>query len=172
MSSWEDISPAASDDEDHEDDYEGYGPKAYKNDQEALQALVKKQLEEFPRILRELEEKGQKVGHWIWWACPTQMPGSCDPIDSYVAEETAPELFQSKAAVLWRNVLEKLCDLVEEHGIHGRHASLPEDDHGRVHYFLQFWKALPDKPAWMEDVLRRLDQTAWQGSAGRRGDSD
>ena len=34
---------------------------------------------ELPGILKELQEKGKKVGHWIWWVMPTDKPGDSEP---------------------------------------------------------------------------------------------
>lgn len=126
-------------------------------DEQALEALIRKQQTEFPRIYKDLEKYGRKNGHWIWWACPTQMPGAADPIRSYVTEETAPRLFRAESVAEWRRVLEKICDLVDKDGMR----VLPSIDHGRIHFFLKFWKVIPDKPEWMEFVLLRLDKRRW-----------
>lgn len=114
-------------------------------DERVLTALVRKQQERFPKILEELEAERRKTSHWIWWACPTELPGDCDPIASYVTMETAGRLLTSEASDQWRQVLEKLCELLEESGT----AVLPRIDHGRIHYFLKFWDGVPQKPQWM-----------------------
>mmetsp|Transcript_79123 Transcript_79123/g.229841 ORF Transcript_79123/g.229841 Transcript_79123/m.229841 type:complete len:131 (-) Transcript_79123:192-584(-) len=123
-----------------------------------LKALVRRQQERCPKILKELEKTGRKTSHWIWWVCPTQLPGRCDPIGSYVTRETASLLLASESAEQWRTVLETLCDLTEKNG----KSVLPPVDHGRVHYFLRFWAHVPDKPEWMEHVLRKLDRFDWK----------
>jgi len=127
----------------------------------ALQRLVAVQKLECPRILQELNQHGRKISHWIWWVCPTDMEGACDPECTCVTRQTAPNLFNSEAADDWRSVLEKLCDLVEkENSVH----IVPSIDHGRIHHFLEFWKSLPAKPDWVAIVLQRLDKYEWRST--------
>jgi len=116
------------------------------------------QKRECPKILRELCRDGRKTSCWIWWVCPTEMPGMCDPESSCVTKRNARDLFDSEATEDWRAVLEKLCDLAEL----GKGMNVvPSIDHGRIHHFLKFWKDIPNMPQWMTSVLTRLDQFSW-----------
>eukprot|EP00933_Yihiella_yeosuensis_P081020 TRINITY_DN94556_c0_g1_i1.p1 TRINITY_DN94556_c0_g1~~TRINITY_DN94556_c0_g1_i1.p1 ORF type:complete len:134 (-),score=26.78 TRINITY_DN94556_c0_g1_i1:464-865(-) len=125
----------------------------------AIAALVKKQKENFPHILDELRRNGRKTTHWVWWVFPTEMPGACEPgEETFVTKETVPELFKSAAPVQqWQEVLELICELVEEKGM----SVLPAIDHGRLHYFLKFWTSLQGLPDWMMAVLDRLSEFNW-----------
>eukprot|EP00971_Amphidinium_carterae_P189888 3769372-Amphidinium_carterae.1 len=38
---------------------------------------------------------------------------------------------------------------------------LPPEDHGRLEYFIKFWKDRSDAPQWMADVCARLDAFSW-----------
>lgn len=119
---------------------------------------MRRQQERLPKVLRELEKTGRKTSHWIWWVCPTQLPGRADPIGTYVTKQTAVALMSGESAEEWRAVLEKLCALVDDVGT----SVLPKVDHGRVHHFLRFWSRVPNKPEWMEDVLESLRRFDWQ----------
>ena len=57
---------------------------------------------------------------------------------------------------VWRELLESICDLAEDRRIGKR--VLPNIDHGRVTYFIQFWGNLPHgvTPPWLLSVLQRL----------------
>mmetsp|Transcript_84249 Transcript_84249/g.243510 ORF Transcript_84249/g.243510 Transcript_84249/m.243510 type:complete len:137 (+) Transcript_84249:62-472(+) len=126
-------------------------------DHHVLNTLVCQQRQKFPAVLAELEEKRRKTSCWIWWACPTELAGDCDPIGSYVTKDTAGLLLTSEASEEWRKVLEKLCELFEESGV----GVLPRVDQGRVFYFMEFWDRVPQKPSWMEEVLSRFHKFEW-----------
>jgi hypothetical protein len=125
---------------------------------DAVKHLVLVQKREFPKIMEELKRYGRKRTHWIWWVFPTEHPGACDEENTYVTRQTAPHLCNSKATEEWLAILEKICDLVEEANTC---QVVPGDDHGRIRYFLQFWKSLPNQPDRMTSVLRRLDECEW-----------
>merc|ERR1712137_1178974 len=113
----------------------------------------------FPRIIDELERNGRKVSCWAWWVFPTDQPGMCEPgRPTFVTRNTAHFLFSDDAPTQdWRRVLEKLCKLMEESGMD----VIPRRDHGRVHFFIKFYKGLPDVPDWMTAVLKRFDRYQW-----------
>jgi len=125
----------------------------------AVERLMRRQRETMPEILDELKQSGRKVGHWAWWAFPTELPGLSEPGGAtYVTHATAPRLFEPYAAPDdWRLVLEKVANLVEKRGMR----VLPSIDHGRIHYFIKFWMACDASPDWMVRVLARLDAFAW-----------
>mmetsp|Transcript_44219 Transcript_44219/g.80890 ORF Transcript_44219/g.80890 Transcript_44219/m.80890 type:complete len:334 (+) Transcript_44219:1-1002(+) len=128
---------------------------------EVLQHLVAVQKRVCPKILEELNQYGRKRGHWIWWVFPTEVEGGCDPECTRVMRQTAPYLLKSEAAEDWLAVLEKLCDLVERRS--STHV-VPSIDHGRIRYFLEFWKSLREKPDRMTTVLQRLDEFEWRST--------
>eukprot|EP00929_Paragymnodinium_shiwhaense_P015293 TRINITY_DN123364_c0_g1_i1.p1 TRINITY_DN123364_c0_g1~~TRINITY_DN123364_c0_g1_i1.p1 ORF type:complete len:230 (+),score=35.65 TRINITY_DN123364_c0_g1_i1:65-691(+) len=110
------------------------------------------------KIKAELEEHGQKVGHWAWWVFPTDQEGKCDPARTKVTTANAVPLCQNPStARLWQEVLEKICELVEKSGTR----VLPKRDHGRVFWFVSFWRKVEDAPQWMKDVCGRLAGHAW-----------
>lgn len=128
-------------------------------EERVLRRLIQRQNERMPGILEELEANGRKVSHWAWWVFPTDMPGAGEPGGTtYVTPGTAATLLADTCAEHWRKVLEKVCDLCEDgSGM----SALPRIDHGRVHFFLKFWSSVPDRPAWMEAVLQRLNAFDW-----------
>eukprot|EP00747_Dinoflagellata_sp_TGD_P217071 gnl/TRDRNA2_/TRDRNA2_89516_c0_seq2.p1 gnl/TRDRNA2_/TRDRNA2_89516_c0~~gnl/TRDRNA2_/TRDRNA2_89516_c0_seq2.p1 ORF type:complete len:204 (+),score=20.35 gnl/TRDRNA2_/TRDRNA2_89516_c0_seq2:226-837(+) len=136
-----------------------YIPGATSMDRDAYESLVLKQEQLLGSILAELETCGRKTGHWLWWVFPTEAIGDHDPANTRVTTSTAIHLcYNESTAELWRRVLEKICDLIEQHG----HAHvLPRRHHGRIHYFILFWKDLDGTPDWMQLVCSRLDKFEW-----------
>eukprot|EP00929_Paragymnodinium_shiwhaense_P015294 TRINITY_DN123364_c0_g1_i2.p1 TRINITY_DN123364_c0_g1~~TRINITY_DN123364_c0_g1_i2.p1 ORF type:complete len:255 (+),score=40.05 TRINITY_DN123364_c0_g1_i2:65-766(+) len=125
---------------------------------DSYKALVAKQEANLAKIKAELEEHGQKVGHWAWWVFPTDQEGKCDPARTKVTTANAVPLCQNPStARLWQEVLEKICELVEKSGTR----VLPKRDHGRVFWFVSFWRKVEDAPQWMKDVCGRLAGHAW-----------
>ena len=60
----------------------------------------------------------------------------------------------AQAPSVWREVLEKICLLVDEQGSLG--GVLPTIDHGRVSFFVKFWSDVDPKPEWLSSVLECL----------------
>merc|ERR1712224_606926 len=111
--------------------------------------------------MNELKTHGKKTGHWVWYVFPTNMAGACDIAGTRVTKQTAPHLCAHEATARpWQAVLEKICDLLEANGMR----IMPRIDHGRIHWFLKFWKDVPDSPDWMKDVVNRLDKFDWPPS--------
>ena len=118
-----------------------------------LRALLRRQHDELPRILRELEDNGEKTSHWAWWAFPTELCGASEPYpETRVTPDTAAALV-AKAPAEWRLVLERVCDLSEARGA----LVLPAIDHGRVAFFVAFWGGRAATPAWLARALARLE---------------
>eukprot|EP00405_Crypthecodinium_cohnii_P015582 CAMPEP_0206455242 /NCGR_PEP_ID=MMETSP0324_2-20121206/21638_1 /ASSEMBLY_ACC=CAM_ASM_000836 /TAXON_ID=2866 /ORGANISM="Crypthecodinium cohnii, Strain Seligo" /LENGTH=105 /DNA_ID=CAMNT_0053925913 /DNA_START=348 /DNA_END=662 /DNA_ORIENTATION=+ len=65
---------------------------------QSLEELVQQQKRKCYDIIEELDRFGKKVSHWIWWICPTDVPGCNDPYGTYVTKETAHGLFGEQAA--------------------------------------------------------------------------
>jgi len=119
-----------------------------------LRLLLKRQARALPVAEDELRHHGRKTGHWSWWAFPTEKPGSAEPTPkTAITVETAPELVR-RAPVEWRRVLELIVDLVESAGEIGD--VLPPIDHGRIVYFIKFWRDHDDTPIWLHRVINRL----------------
>ena len=88
--------------------------------------------------LKDLEDHGRKTKHWVWWAFPTTKVGFSEMGPSTcVTAENAHFLFHF-ASKYWKMVLEKICDLIEKKG--GIAKVIPQIDHSRIGYFIQFWK--------------------------------
>lgn len=126
-------------------------------DAKAFAALLQKQRMKMPSIFCELEKHKVKRSCWAWYVFPTDKAGRCDPVGTYVTRATAPSLFTSDAAAMWQQVLELLCDLIEQQGT----CVLPKIDHGRVHWFIKYWSALDASPEWMAHVCKRLTKFDW-----------
>lgn len=121
-----------------------------------LELLIKRQEGALPSAKQELRRYGRKTGHWAWWAFPTEKPGSAEPHPrTKVTVHTAPHLL-SRAPPEWREVLELIADLVEKAG--DISSVIPSIDHGRIIYFIKFWRSIEETPVWLLCVCRRLDE--------------
>eukprot|EP00293_Proteomonas_sulcata_P013137 CAMPEP_0184296426 /NCGR_PEP_ID=MMETSP1049-20130417/7396_1 /TAXON_ID=77928 /ORGANISM="Proteomonas sulcata, Strain CCMP704" /LENGTH=447 /DNA_ID=CAMNT_0026605653 /DNA_START=133 /DNA_END=1476 /DNA_ORIENTATION=- len=153
-------------------------------DERSIKALKQRQEQYLAKALENLNKYGVKrdvpEDHWSWWAFPTSASGKSeliyagdrmavvDEVKSKVTVNTAPKLFaedHSATAKIWQELLEKICDLVEKrYNQNGLRTTdvLPEIDHGRVHYFCEFWS---DKymasPEWLISVTKRLKKFSW-----------
>uniref|UniRef100_A0A7S3NNK0 Uncharacterized protein n=1 Tax=Aureoumbra lagunensis TaxID=44058 RepID=A0A7S3NNK0_9STRA len=120
-----------------------------------IERLISRQRIHLPRAEAELQTFGHKSSHWAWWAFPTDKPGFSEPRPpTFVSIETAAQLVD-QAPKEWRTVLELVTDLIEKH--QNINKVLPRIDHGRVLFFLKFWRELEDTPVWLHDVIRRLE---------------
>lgn len=123
---------------------------------EQLELLIWRQEQAMPGAMEELRRNGRKTGHWAWWAFPTEKPGSAEPYPgTKVTVTTAPTLLL-RAPKEWREVLELIVELVDETGDIG--AVVPPIDHGRIIYFIKFWRRIEDAPTWLLVVCSRLDE--------------
>lgn len=128
-------------------------------EQRAFKALVQCQEEHMKYILQELDE-GAKESCWAWYIFPTEKPGNCDPDQTRITEKNAIDLCNHESTASdWRKCLEKICDLLEARGKRPPDGHvLPRIDHGRVHWFIKFWKNYSESPEWMVQVCSRLDK--------------
>ena len=129
-----------------------------------LESLLARQKAECPKILTELDTYGRKVSHWAWWVFPTDLPGASEPSPATsVSPATASELI-IRAPSAWRLCLERVCSLIDAAALaSGRlslHAVLPPVDHGRVEFFVKFWRCVDGKPAWLSSVVQSLGAAA------------
>ena len=138
-------------------------PDPYK----ALGALVIQQRRTFRQILKELEFKGKKEEHWAWWVFPTEQPGQSegathliDDIESRVTKDTA-QLLLTHAPAIWEDILEKICNLVEEDI-----TKIPKIDYDRIKFFVEFWQVNTPRGHWLEDILSRLKKSELYRSQG------
>merc|ERR1712046_332391 len=108
-------------------------------DAKAYDALVRNMNACFDRVLGEMEE-GCKSSCWAWYVFPTEKAGMCDMDDTRITKANAKDLFQESVADTWKQILEKVCDLLEKKGsVPPDNSVLPRQDHGRVHWFIKFW---------------------------------
>lgn len=128
------------------------------SDQRAFNALVRCQKLHLQSILAELDQ-GFKQSHWAWYIFPTEKAGFNDEYQTRITSENAVDLCNQSTAKDWRRCLEKICDLLE-----ARDKRPPDDhvlpfvDHGRVHWFVQFWTSYSQSPEWMLQVCSRLEK--------------
>ena len=135
-----------------EEGEEDEGDKSFPRD---LTTLVERQREHLPRALGELRRHGRKTSHWAWWAFPTEKSGYSEPEPkTYVTCATAP-LLLSEAPDEWRQVLELVADLVS--GDRSIHDVLPPIDHGRILFFIKFWRQQRCAPDWLKRVMETLE---------------
>jgi len=137
----------------------GSGFVETESDKRAYDRLVEQQAESLPTAKHELAVYKKKRSHWAWYAFPTAMAGTCDFECTRVTSTSAVRLcHEQRTAESWREVLELVCDLVEEKG----QGVLPIIDHGRIKHFILFWKSVEDAPPWMKNVCERLDEFHWK----------
>ena len=104
----------------------------------SLERLIRRQSVECPKILRELESYGRKVGHWAWWVFPTDRRGASEPPPATsLTWETARQLLDRAISHCpgWISCLKSVCALVE---LWGLTAVLPSEDLHRVAEFVRF----------------------------------
>ena len=137
------------------------------------ETLLYRQQQYLPRALEDLSNNNAKTLHWAWWAFPTGKGGVSelttglahypdDPhrtITSSVSPETAPFVMHGDSSTIWRQTLEKICQLLGVHGGpegYNTTAVIPSIDNGRIYHFLKFWSEIKNKPAWLEQVIKCL----------------
>jgi len=132
-------------------------------DVERLEALLERQREHCPKILAELELNRRKVSCWAWWVFPTEMPGASEPPPATAVSAVTAFALLRRAPPSWRGCLEKVSALAEEQASGGRPTLrnvLPPIDHGRVDYFVKFWRGIKNRPVWLDLVLDTLGAAA------------
>jgi NAD-dependent SIR2 family protein deacetylase len=118
----------------------------------AQKQLLDRMEKKLPHALEQMQSSGTKIGHWAWWAFPTEMVGRSEPgASTNVTRATAAEVL-SRAPQVWKDVLECVCELAEKKG----KSILPPIDHGRVEHFIGFWAEVKENPPWMKAVIQRL----------------
>jgi hypothetical protein len=112
-----------------------------KIEHEPTNNLLMRQINTFPGIIKSLlANDAKKVGHWAWWVWPTEMPGKSEPSpETYCTKETAGELLHVTDLISWIRILNIINDKLDEIGGDKFLEIIPSIDHGRIHYFLQFW---------------------------------
>ena len=138
-------------------------------DADDLRHLLERQAEHMPRAVKELEKHGRKTSHWAWWAFPTEKPGASEPDPkTCVTLENAGHLCE-RAPPSWRQCLEKIADLVESSDLV---SVLPTIDHGRVVFFIKFWRDHDDTPLWLHRVIQKLEKSvACKTQSAKRHDA-
>ena len=117
--------------------------------QAALTLLVERQAKFLPAALEELRANGRKQSHYAWWLFPTEKPGRCEPSPrTYVTVQTA-RLLLEQAPTVWRTLLEEVAR-------RGYCKVLPSVDHGRVGFFIEFWRHTAPRDHWLQAVLDDL----------------
>jgi hypothetical protein len=127
----------------------------YEEDHNVVYVLINKQIQECPNILYELNNNGKKKTHWAWYIFPTNKPGFSDPLQTYVTIHTAQILLKF-APQEWRLCLEKIIDLA----IYNNNVLenvLPDEDIGRVRFFVKFWNSILNKDKWLTNVCEDLN---------------
>lgn len=113
-----------------------------------IDALVGKQRDVFPKIIKELTTDGKKTSHWIWWVFPSEMPGTSEPgTKTYVEPKTAGQLLSKADLKSWVEILSKIDQLLTNalqspplaSGNKPDKDIIPSIDHGRIKYSLEFW---------------------------------
>ncbi|KAJ1460506.1 hypothetical protein M885DRAFT_612548 [Pelagophyceae sp. CCMP2097] len=138
-------------------------------DDVSLRRLLVRQTNKFPAIISSLRKHGRKTGHWAWWAWPTDLEGASEPYPkTCVSPEAAPKLLQ-RAPNEWRELLELVLDLVGDHrGNLGQ--VVPQIDHGRIKFFIKFWRGVSETPPWLRDCLDGFEDVLPKASIlGRHG---
>lgn len=107
-----------------------------------------------PAALRELNTYHRKIGHWAWYAFPTQRSGQLDTYKTSVSHRNAHLLFQD-APLIWKQVIERAGELVECY--RSSRVVIPSTDYGRIAHFIKFWENI-NHPTWFDGVLSNLTE--------------
>ena len=122
-----------------------------------LSILQDKQQKFFPLILEELRTKGRKESHWAWWVFPTDLEGSSEPFPKTSILPREKQLFlEGTTASSWREILELIANLVSTQ--QSWNEILPQIDHGRVEFFITYWRPIAFEHPWLACVLDVLEQ--------------
>ena len=128
---------------------------------------------ELPGALRDLKSEGSKKGHWRR-AWPRSGRATRAAAPAAITAATAPELLRS-APPGWREILEKVCELIDYNGGSLKKV-VPPVDWGRIEHFVAFFEALPDaadKPEWLRErvlpCLKAAVATAVSGAPSEEG---
>ena len=120
---------------------------------EPQKLLIRRMKERLPRALEEMK-KCKKTSHWAWWAFPTEQPGQSENPKgpTCVTKGTAVEVIRQAPAV-WQQTLERVCACEKQ----SSKRVLPQEDHGRVKYFVRFWSDV-QTPEWLTSVIQQLKE--------------
>ena len=110
--------------------------------------LIRRMNKHLPTALDQLNRTGKKSGHWAWWAFPTNREGNSEPSPKTRVYASTAKYIIDNAPYVWRQILEKVCQLVEKSSIY----VLPHIDHGRVKFFAKQWLDCPSTPHWLRKV--------------------
>lgn len=113
--------------------------------------LITRMTERLPLALEEMQHCN-KTSHWAWWAFPTEKPGDKEEPKgpTYVTKGTAVKVIRQAPAV-WQQTLERVCACEQK----SSKRVLPQEDHGRVQYFVRFWSDV-QTPPWLTSVIQQL----------------
>lgn len=110
--------------------------------------LIGRMNKHLPTALEGLNRTGKKSGHWAWWAFPTNLKGNSEPLPRTCVYASTAKYILDNAPYVWRQILEKVCQLVEKKGID----VLPCIDHGRVKFFAKYWLDCSSTPHWLRKI--------------------
>jgi len=137
-------------------------------DEQVAQELIKKQNAEFPRILKELQDKKKKTSHWVWWVFPTEKAGDLESLPkTFVKLDTAEYLLKNADINSWAQILEEIALVLKaQPGLSPSKAIIPSADHGRIHHALLFWLgpalATTQKYPRFHNALEELSKYKWR----------
>jgi O-acetyl-ADP-ribose deacetylase (regulator of RNase III) len=110
-----------------------------------LGVLLGRMGEALPKALLELQTKSCKIGHWAWYAWPTEKEGSSKPSPkTAITAAAVPDLLK-RAPEVWKDVLELVCELIDENGGSLR-LVIPKTDRGRIYHFVKLFEAAEGLP--------------------------
>lgn len=139
-----------------------------------IKLLIEKQKAQFPVIWTELQDKGRKRGHWVWWVFPTEKMGDSEELPkTSVNIKTAEELLKNADMAFWTKILQKIDKLLRD-ALNGNIQPrnnvpsteiIPAADHDRIKYSIDFWlitaKDITAKYPDFEAALKSLDAFDW-----------
>ena len=102
-----------------------------------LQGLIIRQMIEFPKIIKELNENQKKINHWSWWVWPTEKKGNSEPkirnTKTYIEDFQIKELLEKTNVDEWTTILKLINQFIDDKK--SLKNVIPEIDHGRMEAF-------------------------------------
>lgn len=126
-----------------------------------IQALIVRQMIEFPKIIDELNENMRKINHWSWWVWPTNRPGASEPklrnTKTCIKYYQIKELLESTNVDEWTTILKLINQFIYDKK--SLNSVIPGIDHGRMKAFFSLFlnNRLEDYEEFFDEIKRQQE---------------